>query len=155
LAVASCSSGAERDIDGLVVSTATISANPSPAVPLGAVLKSRTTRPVETDVSITDGKNSWPARFSYDDNPSKGLAVVGMRADRQHVISITVRDGKGNVSHLPELEYHTPPLPNDTAEFPKIDVLVKDLDKVEPGYTLFNPRRRLPDPRLINLKSHQ
>ena len=44
--------------NGLVfISTPAISANPNPSVPLGAVLKFETNRPVHTNIRITDGKN--------------------------------------------------------------------------------------------------
>ena len=129
------------------ISTPTISANPNPSVPLGAVLKFETNRPVHTKICITDGENAWCGSFNYDEEPSKGLAIVGMRPGRIHRIHVEARDRDENVLYSPELKYRTLPLPKDPAEFPKIEVDIRDSGKVEPGYTLFNPRRRLPDPQ--------
>ena len=137
-----------RSNNGLVfISTPAITANPNPSVPLGAILKFETNRPAHTSLRITDGKNACSVNFNYDEDPSKGLAIVGMRSDRSHTIHIEVNDREGNKLHSPELKFLTPPLPKDAAEIPKIEVDIRDSGRIEPGYTFFNPRRRLPDPR--------
>ena len=147
LTVSGCSDIPQSNNGLVFISTPTISANPNPSVPLGAILKFETNRPVHTSIRITDGRNTWFVNFSYDEDPSQGLTIVGMRPDRIHTIDVEAKSRKGNRLQTPELQYRTPPLPEDSAEFPEIDVNVSDANKIEPGYTLFNPRRRLPDPR--------
>ena len=148
LLLASGCSGVSQSNNGLVfISTPTVSANPNTSAPLGAVLKFETNRHVHTNIRISDGRNAWSANFNYDEYPSKGLAIVGMRPDRTHKIHVEARDRDGNVLYSPELKYRTLPLPKDPAEFPKIEVDIRDDGRIDPGYTLFNPRRRLPDPR--------
>lgn len=147
LTVSGCSDIPQSNNGLVFISTPTISANPNPSVPLGAILKFETNRPVHTSIRITDGRNTWFVNFSYDEDPSQGLTIVGMRPDRIHTIDVEAKSRKGNRLQTPELQYRTPPLPEDSAEFPEIDVNVSDANKIEPGYTLFNPRRRIPDPR--------
>ena len=142
-----CSDVSQSNSGLVFISTPAISANPNPSVPLGAVLKFETNHPVHTNIRITEGENAWSVNFDYNEGPSKGLAIVGMRPDRTHRIYVEARDRDGNVLYSPKLKYRTPPLPKDAAEIPKIEVDIRDAGKIEPGYTFFNPRRRLPDPR--------
>ncbi len=126
-----------------------VSANPNPAAPLAAVLRFKADQPVTTLVDVTDGKNRWQLRFKPDRDLSKGLPVVGMRAARKHEIRVTLADAAGEKTAAPEtLEFTTPALPTDPAEFPPIRVTVSKPQRMEPGYRIFSPRRsRDGDPR--------
>lgn len=120
-----------------------VSANPNPAVPLGAVLRFSTEEAVRTVIEVSDGKHKWKLTYDGSHNPQDGLAVIGMRPGRRHEMRVSIRDANGNIATIPEtLEYTTPPLPSERAEFPPIRVTVRKPEKMEPGFTLFSPRRR-------------
>ncbi len=121
----------------------TVIANPNPAVPLAAVVRFAADRPVTTTIHVTDGKHAWDLNYNASHDPRKGLAVIGMRPDRKHEIRVSIRDADGNAAQAPRvLEFKTPPLPSDPDEFPPIRITVEKTDRMEPGFTLFNPRRR-------------
>ncbi len=127
-----------------VVEQPRVSANPNPAVPLAAVVSFDVNRPVSTTIEINEGAHRWSLHFDDTRAPAKGLPVVGMRPGRRHILRVTVRDRSGATQTLRPLGYTTPALPTDPAEFPKIHVKAHLPAKVEPGLTLFNPRRRIP-----------
>ena len=136
VALATCSSG--PGVSGPV----TVEPNPNPAVPLAAVVKFVTKSPVKTTISVTDGANEWTLDYDFSQDPREGLAVVGMRPDRRHEIHVTVRAGNGAEERFGPFEFVTPALPEAGVEFPPINVTVSSPEKMEPGVTLFNPRRR-------------
>lgn len=120
-----------------------VSGNPNPAAPLAAVLRFATDEPVRTIIKVSDGDNNWELDYDDSRSPADGLAVVGMRADRRHEIRVTIRDIAGNETTAPEtLAFTTPPLPDNREEFPPIEITVSKPEQMEPGVTLFNPRRR-------------
>ncbi|MEZ5394411.1 MAG: aryl-sulfate sulfotransferase [Bryobacterales bacterium] len=118
-----------------------LTANPNPAVPLAAVVSFTTPEPVETTLSITDGTHSWEQTYDASHDPDKGLAVLGMRPNREHQITVQIASDSGSATSEP-LTFTTPALPEAGIEFPPIQVLVSKPDRMEPGVTLFNPRRR-------------
>ena len=134
--LAGCSSGPG------ITEPVTLEANPNPAVPLAAVVKFAADRPVTTTIRVSDGANEWTLDFDDSQDPSAGLAVVGMRPNRSHQISVIVRDANGATAEAGPFEFTTPPLPEAGVDFPQINVAVSKPEKMEPGVTLFNPRRR-------------
>ncbi|MCP5117453.1 MAG: aryl-sulfate sulfotransferase [bacterium] len=117
--------------------------NPNPRVPQAAVLTFAAGGPVATTIHVSDTEHAWDIQYDESHDPSKGLAVVGMRPDRRHEIRVTIRDAGGAEITTPEpLEFTTPPLPDNPEEFPPIEVAVSKPEEMEPGVTLFNPRRR-------------
>ena len=121
----------------------TVSANPNPQVPLAAVLRFKTDRPVTTAIRITDGTHDFELKFDNSWNPPEGLPVVGMRPDRRHELRVIIRDDSGAETVADSiLEFETPPLPGNREEFPPLEVTVSKPEEMEPGVTLFNPRRR-------------
>lgn len=113
--------------------------NPNPAAPLAAVLTFKTGKPVRTAIEISDGANRWNLEFPAERVPEKGLPIVGMRPARKHQLRLTIRDGKSKATQT--LEYTTPPLPTNPSEFPPLKITVRKPARMEPGYTLFSPRR--------------
>ena len=125
-----------------------VSANPNPAVPLAAVLTFTADQPVSTAVAVSDGKHSWQLTYDASHRPENGLAVIGMRPDRKHRIEVQIRDAAGNTTAASQfLEFTTPALPSEEGEFPPVRITVHKPDRMEPGYTLFNPRRERADDR--------
>ena len=120
-------------------------ANPNPRVPQAAVVAFASDRPVATTLTVSAGDENWELRYDSSRNPADGLAIVGLLPATKHKIAVAICDSAGKVSSAPEdLEFTTPPLPNDRASFPPIKVTVNKGDQLEPGYVLFNPRRRKP-----------
>ena len=116
--------------------------NPNPAVPLAAVLRFAANRPVQTTIRVSDGTHEWELEYEESQKPEAGLPVVGMRPDRRHEIRVAIRDADGNeAASASVLEHTTPPLPTEPTEFPPIQVTVKNAGRMEPGITVFSPRR--------------
>ena len=124
----------------------TILQNPNPSVPLAAIVRFEVNQPVCTVVEVSDGEYRWALWYDNTQDTRKGLPVIGMRPDRDHTIVVRVEDAHANSVESGSMTYRTPPLPDDAAEFPAIEVKTYDAKAVEPGYTVFNPRRRIPDP---------
>ncbi len=131
-----CSSGPA------ITEPVTLEANPNPAVPLAAVVKFVADRPVATTLRVSDGENEWTLDYDDSQDLSAGLPVVGMRPDRSHQIRVTVTDANGATAEAGPFEFTTPALPEAGVDFPPIKVAVSKPEKMEPGVTLFNPRRR-------------
>ena len=103
-----------------------IEQNPNPSAPLAGVLSFSTDEPVTTTIQVSDGKNEWTLEYDQTKNTQQGLPVIGMRADRQHTISVIVQDNAGNETSIEEpLSFATPPLPEGTDKFPPLDVTVQ------------------------------
>ena len=124
-----------------------VQANPNPAAPLAAVVRFQVEGPVTTAISVSDGERSWELRYGPDRNPAEGLAVVGMKADRDHEIKVRI-EGEGGSATAEPLSFRTPPLPDDPDAFPPLKVTVSMPERMEPGFTIFDPRRnKQDDPR--------
>ncbi|MFW6164454.1 MAG: aryl-sulfate sulfotransferase, partial [Planctomycetota bacterium] len=122
-----------------------VEANPNRRCPLAAVLRFEADRAVNTAVAVSDGERAWELRFGADRRPADGLPVVGMRPGRDHTIRVTISDPRTlALAVSKELTFTTPPLPEGAAEFPVIQATPHLRAKMEPGLTLLNPRRRLP-----------
>ncbi len=134
LCCAGCFSGPSFD------TTPSIEANPNPAVPQAAVVKFEADSPVKTTLTISDGERSWELVYGPERNPAEGLAVVGMKADRDHRVEVRIENESG-VSLAEPLSVRTPPLPDDPEAFPPLNLTVSQPDRMEPGFTIFNPRR--------------
>jgi hypothetical protein len=120
-------------------------------VPLAAVLRFKTDRPVTTTIEVTDGVHDFALDFDSFWNTSEGLPVVGMRPGRRHELRVIVRDDSGAETVADSVfEFETPPLPGDPEEFPPLKVTVSKPEEMEPGVTLFNPRRRKIDAPRFN-----
>ena len=126
----------------------TISPNPNPKVPLAAVLTFAATEPVDTLVDISDGQNQWTLEFDETKDPQEGLPIIGMRPDRDHTITITLRDPDGHESQAQDpLTFRTPPVTYGVDDFPPIDLTVSHPDRMEPGVTMLSVRRNRPLPK--------
>ncbi len=120
-----------------------LKSNPNPAVPLAAVLEFEASAPVTALIDVTDGDHEWQLEYGPEHDPSAGLPVVGMRPDRRHEVRVSIRSGNGTPVLSPDvLEFQTPLLPEWGVDFPPIEVAVSKPGEMEPGVTLFNPRRR-------------
>lgn len=122
-----------------------IHVNPNKSVPLAAIVSFIANEPVKTSIVLSDGEHKWSLHYDQNQTPKEGLTLVGLRPNREHSIQISIEDAEGNVTKSDKvLTYNTPTLPADPAAFPKIKITQSNPEKMEPGYTLLNPRRRLP-----------
>lgn len=120
-----------------------ISPNPNRQVPLAALVRFAADRPVESFMQISDGQDRWILRYDSTRDPGDGLPVLGMRPSRRHTIEVAIRDPKtGRTTRSDALEFITPPLPEESAEFPEIVVDEALPDQMEPGITLLSVRRQ-------------
>ncbi|WP_413431093.1 aryl-sulfate sulfotransferase [Crateriforma spongiae] len=117
--------------------------NPNPAAPLAAVLSFEANKEVTATVEITDGEHCWDVSFDKR-KTADHLPLIGFRPDRKHRLSIRIKDADGNTASADGLTFKAPSIPDDPALFPRIETKTTRKDKVEPGFRLLNPRRRVP-----------
>ena len=125
---------------GMLRGEAVVAPNPNPAVPLAAVVRFTNPAYARATVEISDGKNRSTLRYDKSYDPGKGLPVVGMRAGRAHTLTVRAFDGTGKVIERARLAFTTPELPKGD-DFPPIRVTTRVAGKMEPGLTMFSPRR--------------
>lgn len=118
----------------------TIAANSNPAVPQAAVVRFEADGPVTTTLTVSEGDRAWNLVYGPESKPADGLAVVGMKADRDHQVQVRIESEAGATTAEP-LSFRTPPLPDDPDAFPPLEVTVSQPERMEPGFTIFNPRR--------------
>ena len=120
----------------------TLIANPSGRVPLAAVIEFASDEQIDAHVEITDGENAWEASFDAPDagDGTYSIPVLGMRAEREHEITLTLRSA-GGTAYTETFTYTTPGYP-DALKFPQITVSVSEPDRMEPGVTFLSVRRR-------------
>jgi hypothetical protein len=120
-----------------------VSRNPNGAAPLAAIVRFSASAPIETTITLSDDKRRWEVTFDASHDPSKGLAVFGLRPGRRHQFQVTIRDRTGRTARAPQtLELVPPALPTDGAEFPPIQVKKTDPKRMEAGWTLLSVRRQ-------------
>lgn len=119
-----------------------LDANPSGRVPLAAAIRLTPGEAVSVAITISDGANEWGHDFGgFDAGEAVVIPVVGMRADRDHDVGLTVT-GDDGAGYEQTFSYRTPPLPENPLENPVIDVKVSSPELMEPGYTFLSMRRR-------------
>lgn len=120
------------------VEAARIEQNPNARVPLVAMVYFKADRPCRTALEIDDERTRRTVTYGEDCDPSEGLAIIGMRADTAH--RVTVKAGDAGPATL---DYRTPPLPADSAEWPRITAKTVNTGAMQPGFTLLSVRRRI------------
>lgn len=107
---------------------------PATNAPLAGVLTLTTDADSLVSVSVNDGKKPWKRDF-FDFGTNHSETLLGFKADRTNKITVTVRDRFRNSFAVAEpLVFITAPLPTD---MPAIRLLTNNVEKMEPGYTLF------------------
>lgn len=132
-----------------------ITGNPNPAVPLAAILRFKSDKLVYTIIEVTETERRWRIEFDESHDPSTGLPIIGMRANRPHRFQVIIRDAEGNETRSADvLDFTPPPLPSGLRNFPPLKTTVCKQDQMEPGIILMNVRRRIPG-RLFMLSKVQ
>jgi len=121
-----------------------IQSNPNPAAPMVAIVTFQPNLKVTTTITASSGKNQFSVSFDASRNPAMGLPVIGFQPEQNYDVFVTIKDAHGNEVKSDTLTFQSPSLPVHPAEFPGIKVGRVDVSKAEPGYRLFNPRRRIP-----------
>ncbi|SVC84703.1 uncharacterized protein METZ01_LOCUS337557, partial [marine metagenome] len=125
----------------LFTQTPEIKQNPNERVPLVALVYFKTKVPVSINIDVSNSRKSWQVKFNENYDPVQGLPIVGMRADTEHRIEITVVNQNGETDGPFELAYRTPKLPNDTVNMPEVKLITSDVSAMEAGFTLLSIRR--------------
>mgnify|MGYP001257418674 FL=1 len=125
----------------LFTQTPEIKQNPNERVPLVALVYFKTKVPVSINIDVSNSRKSWQVKFNENYDPVQGLPIVGMRADTEHRIEITVVNQNGETDGPFELTYTTPKLPDDTIDMPEVKLITSDVSAMEAGFTLLSIRR--------------
>jgi len=112
---------------------------PATNAPLAGLLQLTTDQDSRVSVSVTDGTNAWTRGF-YDYATTHSVPLLGFKAGRTNVITVTVYDKSRNaVTAAQPLLFITAPLPGG---FPTSVLFTNEPEKMEPGYTLFRIANR-------------
>lgn len=123
----------------------TIKYNQNKSVPMSAFLDFETKQGYDSVViRLDDGERLSKIKYAKNEKTLNGYLLMLMRADKEHSISLKLKDKKGKVYvYDKKLSFTTPKLPNIDIEFPKIEI-TKNLKGEREELILFNPRRRIP-----------
>lgn len=110
---------------------------PARRVPLAGSVVFSTTRPCRAAVRVAHGDVVWTTPETADDLQEFSLPVVGLKPDREYQLTVLLSAAAGMVAS-PPLSVRTPPLP---ADFPALQLVSADRDRMEPGLTLFSVLR--------------
>ena len=126
-----------------------IVSNPNPEVPLAAYLDVHPEEPYnELIIFLTKSGEEEPWKtieYQPEDQGQKGFPLLMVHPDQEYRINFAITDETGQRQMYPDtLNWKTPALPAEELEFPNISVSVAEKERMADGYTLMNPRRRIP-----------
>ena len=111
--------------------------NDNPAAPLAAKLTLTTDEPTRIAFEVDDGERQWTVTPS-ENAPLAAehhTPLLGLHPDRTHSVVVRAEDAAGNVTRSDAFEITTPAVPE---LFPTFEVVVRDANRMEPGFTFFN-----------------
>ncbi|GMR23653.1 MAG: aryl-sulfate sulfotransferase [Acidobacteriota bacterium] len=114
--------------------------NDNVKAPLAAKLRMTTDEPTRLAFEIDDGQRRWTVSPDGDDCPlgiDHEAPVLGLHAAREHSIVVVATDAAGNETRSEPFEITTPSPPE---LFPDFEVVVREPERMEPGFTFFNLR---------------
>ncbi len=115
--------------------------NDNAKAPLAAKLQMTTDEPTRLAFEIDDGERRWTVSPDGPDGEDARLRiehaapVLGLHAAREHSIVVVATDAAGNETRSEPFEITTPSLPE---LFPNFEVVVREPERMEPGFTFFN-----------------
>ena len=118
------------------ISNFAVDLDPSETVPLSAEVSFMTNQPSTVTLEFVEGDRSWSVDTKLPAATKHTVPILGMRADRKHVVTVVVNNSAGQTARSEPIEITTDPLPED---FPPIEIKVSQPDKMEPGFTLVEP----------------
>ncbi len=121
-----------------------IALNPNPRAPQAAILSFEADGPVTTTLQATSEGHRFEVEYGPSQSPSKGLPIVGMRSDREYEFIVFISDSSGAKRASETLSLRSPRLPDRPDVMPLIVTERHKPQAMANGFTLFNPRRRIP-----------
>ncbi len=107
---------------------------PSAKAPLAGRLRLTTDAASRLRIAVTAGTDHWERNF-FDYETNHSVPLLGFKPDRTNQVTVTAIDRyRHETTAGTPIIFRTGPLPGN---FPKINLLKSDPEKMEPGYTLF------------------
>ncbi len=118
--------------------------NPNASAPLAGIITFKPSKGVSTKIIASTAGHRFEVAYGAEKDPSKGLPLVGMRAGKDYVVTVHIQDKTGQTTYKKPLSIRSPELPDRPDLMPRIEVEAPMPELISKGYTLFNPRRRIP-----------
>ena len=136
-----CLSGSWQVFALEVIKAPTLIMSPNGITPLAGVVQLTTDIPVRVTLVIKDTDSSWAVDFP-DYHTEHYLPVLGLKPNTSYLVEISITDQVDNsLIVAPLLPAITDPLPDN---FPTIEVLLANPERMEPGFTLLDRFTRGP-----------
>jgi hypothetical protein len=120
--------------------------NPNVEVPLSAYLSFETEQEY-TYLSVVMQSEAGvdTLRYMSADKQEQGFPLVFLFPDTDYAISMLLEDAQQAMYRYDDtIRWHSPALPEGDLDFPKIEITKAQTGRMANGFTLMNPRRRLP-----------
>ena len=107
---------------------------PLAEAPLGMRVALTSDEPVQLSVHIADGTRTEQVLLDEAFRTEHTVPILGLRPGRRHDVTFVAVDAAGNSRATPPMTIETDPVP---ADFPPLEVVASEPDRMEPGVTLF------------------
>jgi hypothetical protein len=123
-----------------------IAENPNSSVPLSAYLDFTTEDAFESiTIQLKHREGADYLVFDWEEKEELGFPLCIIYPDNNYGITFELTDASGvTYQYHDTLRWQSPPLPGDPMEFPGVKIEQREAEQMAPGYTLMNPRRRVP-----------
>jgi arylsulfate sulfotransferase len=123
-----------------------INNNPNESVPLSAILTIQTSNIYDgIIIQLKSEDHVQTLKYDWMKSTEQDFPLFMVHPDTKYEVTFElVKGAKSVYKHSESLDWQTPSLPGDPMDFPGIEVRHNELSKMAPGYTLLNPRRRIP-----------
>ena len=123
-----------------------IKTNPNESVPISAILSIQTSNIYDgIIIHLKSEDHVQILKYDWREGTEQNFPLIMVHPDTKYEVSFElVKEAESVYKHRKSLAWQTPPLPVDPMDFPGIEVKHNELSKMAPGYTLLNPRRRIP-----------
>ena len=120
--------------------------NPNGSTPLSALLHLETEKEYDgIEISLKSEDHKHTLSYAWTEKQEYGFPLLMVHADSDYSIRFKLLKGKKTAFRYREnLIWHTPEIPADAMEFPGIEVKIEVFSDMARGYTILNPRRRIP-----------
>lgn len=124
----------------------TVVQNPNNSTPLTCFVDFKTNYEFkEVIFTITESERKFQLKYNQSEKTKQGFPILLMRPGTNNYIRLEIVTGNGKKYQVEkELVFHTPELPADKMEFPKITITKSEKTNETEELILFNPRRRIP-----------
>lgn len=138
--------GNDGDITSNDATNFSIEKNPNVSVPLSAYIRLNKNAPASFEsikINLFSASHSKTITYQQDDMQKQGYPLLFVHPDTRYQVTAEVIANNEVVPFYDTIVWHTPALPAGIMDFPviKAEQLEHTMAK---GYTLMNPRRRIP-----------